>query len=80
MRRCLDVKRLRICNLGWSNWAFGDKRSVRTVNSRVFDIIKKAERSTTEVDEEDWHFNNEEIDLNQASSELYDILYTVVKN
>ena len=46
----------------------------------MFDFIEKAERSTVEVDEEDWHLNTEEIDVNQASSELYDILCTVVNN
>ena len=81
----LDVKHLRIGNLdrnpvSWSDWAFGFKRSVRTVNSRVFDLIDTAERSTVEVDEENWHLNTEEIDVNQAPSELYDILLTVVNN
>ena len=43
----------------------------------MFDLTEKAERSTAKVDEEDWHLNTEEIDVNQASSELYD---TVVNN
>ena len=62
-----------------SDWAFGFKRSVRTVNSRVFDLIEKDERGTVEV-EEDWHLNTEEIDVNQAPSELHDLLCSAVNN
>ena len=49
------------------------------MNSRVFDLIEKAVRSTVEVYREAWHLNTEEIDVNQASSELYDILWSTME-
>ena len=43
------------------------------------DLLEEADRSTVD-DEEDWHLNTEEIDVNHASSELYHILCTVVNS
>ena len=81
----MEIKLLRISNfdgapMSCSDWAVGFKRSVRTVNSRVLCLIETAKRSTVEVDEEGWHLNAEEIDVNQASSELYDVLCAVFNN
>jgi hypothetical protein len=84
-KKRLDMKYMRLNDFSgkaedWTDWAFAFRRAVRVADRDCFDMMEEVERDPKEIDEtklEDGFA--EDGDAAEVSTELYDLLCTVVK-
>ena len=59
----------------WTEWAFSFRRTIRSANTKVFDLFDKIETADITINEGLMHDElQNEIDIHKLSGELYDIL------
>ncbi len=68
----------------YSEWAFAFRRAIRSCNTQVFSILEQIEFNNHGVDEAVMHVQHsdqdEPLDINMLSAELYDVLLPVCTN
>jgi hypothetical protein len=84
-KKRLEMKHMRLHDFSgkaedWTDWAFAFRRAVRVADRDCFDMMEEVERDPKDIDEtklEDGF--TEDGDATEVSTELYDLLCTVVK-
>jgi hypothetical protein len=83
-RKRLDMKHTKVGEFSgsqsdWADWSFAFKRAIRMADLECYELMEKVQKATGDFDETLLNQYVESGDVSGISSELYDLLCTVVK-